>query len=277
MSLLEHASYHLPSRRLKVHYRSRNARLIEFSNARFYENELVAFPCFPGYVAIDDKLLEGTYHEGVNLKELQFLTEMVRKRWDDGVKSIGVITFSERQLAAWYEHLRKENLTQLWQGIAEGIIVPKTLEQVQGDEFDEMFLSLGYGKNADGKVDLRMGPLTHYGGEKRLNVLLTRAKTKLFVIRSIESSDFGVVNSEGLRVLKEWLCWLENLQAEPAETNYPFGKVSLKEGVIEVGRMADLGTSYLNLQSYRSLLRERGWKLRVTSSCEEQDRNQILP
>ncbi|MFM7664016.1 MAG: DEAD/DEAH box helicase [Bacteroidota bacterium] len=277
MSLLEHASYHLPSRRLKVHYRSRNARLIEFSNAYFYGNELVAFPCFPGYVAIDDNLVEGTYHEGINLKEIQFLTEMVRKRWDDGVKSIGVITFSERQLAAWYEHLRKENLTQLWQGIAEGIIVPKTLEQVQGDEFDEMFLSLGYGKNADGKVDLRMGPLTHYGGEKRLNVLLTRAKTKLFVIRSIESSDFGVVNSEGLRVLKEWLFWLENLQTEPSETNSPFGKVSLKEGVIEVGRMADLGTGYLNLQSYRSLLRERGWKLRVTSSFEEPDRNQILP
>ncbi|MFM7387480.1 MAG: hypothetical protein ACKO5L_04910, partial [Bacteroidota bacterium] len=89
--------------------------------------------------------------------------------------------------------------------------------------------------------------------------------------------DFGVVNSEGLRVLKEWLFWLENLQTEPSETNSPFGKVSLNEGVIEVGRMADLGTGYLNLQSYRSLLRERGWKLRVTSSFEEPDRNQIHP
>lgn len=276
ISLLEHASYHLPSRRLKVHYRSRNARLIEFSNARFYENGLVVFPCYPTYVAVGDNFVEGTYHEGVNLKEIQFLTEMVRKRWDDGVKSIGVITFSDRQLSAWYEHLRKENLTQLWQAIAEGIIVPKTLEQVQGDEFDEMFLSLGYGKNDEGKVDLRMGPLTHYGGEKRLNVLLTRAKTKLHVMRSIQSFDFGVVNSEGLRVLKEWLFWLENLQPESPETNYPFGKVSLKEGIIEIRRIADLGTGYLNLQAYRSLLRERGWKLRVTSSFEEPDRNQIL-
>ncbi len=277
MSLLEHASYHLPSRRLKVHYRSRNARLIEFPNARFYENELVVFPCFPGYDAIEDNHVDGIYHEGVNQKEIQFLTEIVIKRWDQGVKSIGIITFSERQLAAWYEHLRKENLTQLWQGITDGIIVPKTLEQVQGDEFDEMVLSLGFGKNADGNVDLRMGPLTHFGGEKRLNVLLTRTKTKLYVIRSIKSSDFGVVNSEGLRVLKEWLFWLENLHTETAETPFPFGKVSLKEGEIEVGRMADLGTGYLNLESYRSLLRERGWKLRVTWSFEEPDRNHILP
>jgi energy-coupling factor transporter ATP-binding protein EcfA2 len=277
MSILEHASYHLPLRRLKVHYRSRNARLIEFSNARFYENELVVFPCFPGYVAIEDYHVEGFYHEGINLKEIQFLTEIVIKRWSQGVKSIGVITFSDRQLTAWYEHLRKENLTQLWHGIAEGIIVPKTLEQVQGDEFDEMVLSLGFGKNTDGKVDLRMGPLTHFGGEKRLNVLLTRAKTKLLVIRSIKSSDFGMVNSEGLRVLKEWLFWLENLQAESPKTNYSFGKVSLKEGAIEVHRIADLGSNYLNLQSYRSLLRERGWKLRVTSSFEEPDRTQTLP
>jgi hypothetical protein len=86
-----------------------------------------------------------------------------------------------------------------------------------------------------------------------------------------------VVNSEGLRVLKEWLFWLENLHTETAETPFPFGKVSLKEGEIEVGRMADLGTGYLNLESYRSLLRERGWKLRVTWSFEEPDRNHILP
>ncbi len=277
MSLLEHASYHLPSRRLNFHYRSRNARLIEFSNARFYENGLVAVPCFPNYAAIEDHFVGGLYHEGVNQQEIHCLTDILLKRRKEGVKSIGVIAFSDRQLTALYEHLRKENLTELWQGIADGIIVLKTLEQIQGDEYDEMILSLGFGKNVGGKVDLRLGPLTHYGGEKRLNVLFTRAKSKLYVVRSVQSSDFGVLNSEGLRVLKEWLSWLENLQAELPETNYPFGKVSLQEGIIEVRRIADLGSNYLNLQAYRSLLQERGWKLRVTSSFEEPDRNQIHP
>jgi hypothetical protein len=277
MSLLEHASYHLPSRRLNFHYRSRNARLIEFSNARFYENGLVAVPCFPNYAAIEDHFVGGLYHEGVNQQEIHYLTDILLKRRKEGVKSIGVIAFSDRQLTALYEHLRKENLTELWQGIADGNIVLKTLEQIQGDEYDEMILSLGFGKNVGGKVDLRLGPLTHYGGEKRLNVLFTRAKSKLYVVRSVQSSDFGVLNSEGLRVLKEWLSWLENLQTELPETNYPFGKVSLQEGIIEVRRIADLGSNYLNLQAYRSLLQERGWNLRITSIFGEPDRTQILP
>jgi hypothetical protein len=93
----------------------------------------------------------------------------------------------------------------------------------------------------------------------------------------VQSSDFGVLNSEGLRVLKEWLSWLENLQAELPETNYPFGKVSLQEGIIEVRRIADLGSNYLNLQAYRSLLQERGWNLRITSIFGEPDRTQSLP
>lgn len=277
LSLLEHAAYHLPSKRLKFHYRSSNEKLIAFSNKHFYQNELVVVPCYPSYQAIEDHLIEGIYKEGVNQEEIHRLIEILLSRLSAGVQSLGVITFSERQLEALYEGLRNENHLLIWEAIASGVLILKTLEQVQGDEYDEMVLSLGYGKNPNGKVDLRMGPLTQIGGEKRLNVLLTRAKIKLHVVRSIGSSAFGTVNSEGLRILKEWLYWIENLAIEPPASVGNSAFLSAQDGILVLDHIADMSTTYLNLQAYRGLLQERGWNLKEKRTCEERDHTRILP
>lgn len=278
MNLLEHAAYNLPTKRLKFHYRSRNASLIEFSNAQFYQNELVVVPCFPPYKAIEDHLIQaGLYREGINQQEIETLVEILLKCLSSKSQTVGVVTFSERQLGALCETLRHNNEAIVWQALANGKLVLKTLEQVQGDEYDELIISLGYGKNEDGKVDLRMGPLTQFGGEKRLNVLFTRARKKLHVIRSLGSADFGIVNSQGLQILKKWLQWLENLELEHYGGCWNDANLEVNGQVITLERVSDLEKTYLNLQSYRSLLRDRGWTLKEKGFSSEPDRARILP
>ena len=278
MSLLEHAAYHLPARSLKFHYRSRHAKLIAFSNSEFYQNELVVVPCFPDYEAITDTLLTNAqYQEGVNLQELQEVLRILQDRIHQHATSLGIVTFSERQLEALLVVLKQANQPKIWEYLENGKLFLKTLEQVQGDECDEMIISLGYAKNHLGKLDLRMGPLTQPGGEKRLNVLLTRAKFKLHVVRSLVASDFGVVNSQGLQVMKRWLVWLEQQSKGASHEVLLSNGLSGSQGKISLSRNADLADSILNLLAYRNLLKDRGWYVEETAFSSEPDHTRILP
>ena len=83
----------------------------------------------------------------------------------------------------------------------------KNLENVQGDERDIIIFSIGYASNEFGKVVAQFGPLSLEGGENRLNVAITRAKRKIYVITSIEPEELNVENTKnaGPKLLKKYL------------------------------------------------------------------------
>src|SRR5262249_26066425 len=85
------------------------------------------------------------------------------------------------------------------------------LERVQGDERDAIILSIGYGKNARGELVYRFGPLLLEGGERRLNVAVTRAKNRITLVSSFSSRDMdpGRSNAEGVKLLRQYLQYIE--------------------------------------------------------------------
>ncbi len=86
----------------------------------------------------------------------------------------------------------------------------KNLENVQGDERDEMIFSIGYGRDASGKLTMNFGPLNKNGGERRLNVAITRAKKKVTVVSSIRGGDISAeIQTPGVRALREYLNYAE--------------------------------------------------------------------
>ena len=124
-------------------------------------------------------------------------------------------------------------------------------EQVQGDEFDEMVLSLGFGKNADGNVDLRMGPLTHFGGEKRLNVLFSRARKKISFFSSVTIEDFPTSKNEGVNMLKNWFKFLHDFEELPKSGNSTISVFDIIKQSADADDFSHLVWLY----------HQRGWKI----------------
>jgi len=130
---------------------------------------------------------------------------------------LGVIAFSQAQqdaIEVEVENLLRNNilLEQFINTIGLESFFVKNLENVQGDERDFMFFSIGYGKDLDGRLSLNFGPLNRIGGERRLNVAITRARYKIKIISSIYSSEIDIsrTRSEGLRLLKQYLEYAEH-------------------------------------------------------------------
>lgn len=215
----------LPRKRLRWHYRSRREPLIAFSNYHFYGNELVTFPSVhdaDGRSAISHVYVpEGRWKSGsgggVNAEEARRTAELVFQHFEQCPgKTLGVITFNLRQqllVLDWLEELRKERL-EMEPFFAEDIREPvfvKNLENVQGDERDVIFLSLGYGLDEQGRFQRRFGPLASQGGERRLNVAVTRAREQVKLISSIRSVDLDVTGLQhpGPALLKAYLDYAE--------------------------------------------------------------------
>lgn len=205
MSLLQHAFYHLPKVFLSNHYRSRHPRLIAFSNTNFYENRLNSFQEMH---AIDDPIehhliSDGVYHERQNKKEAEAVARKIEDEIDNKFK-IGIVAFSETQLQLIQECLKKHILTKLNKRIEEKSAFSHSLENVQGDECDLLFISMGYGYNRARNFEMRFGPVNIHGGHHRLNVLFSRARQKIHFFSSVELKDFSKSNNEGIRHLIKW-------------------------------------------------------------------------
>ncbi|MDR1138479.1 MAG: DUF4011 domain-containing protein [Clostridiales bacterium] len=200
-SLLDEAAL-LPSKMLRWHYRSKHESLIEFSNAKIYDGRLVTFPSVIN-VSNDmgvsyEYVPQGVYDRGGksgNRIEAQRVAELVYQHFANYPnRSLGVITFGEVQKEAIeqaLEHKRRQDAT--YEGLfgedrQEEFFV-KSLENVQGDERDSIILSIGYAQDATGKFNMNFGPLTAQGGERRLNVAITRARYDLKLVGSILSTD----------------------------------------------------------------------------------------
>jgi very-short-patch-repair endonuclease len=217
----------LRHKRLQWHYRSRHEGLITFSNRQYYDNELLTFPSpetVHGGVRFRH-LPEARYDKGksrTNLGEAKALVhELVsRLRAEKGPRrSYGVVTFSQAQQQL-VENLLDEERRKYPEienhfgdepPVEGESVFVKNLENVQGDERDVILFSICYGMDEAGKLSMNFGPLNRDGGERRLNVAVTRAKHEVLVFSGLRGDqiDLTRTRSRGVRDLKFFLDFAE--------------------------------------------------------------------
>jgi len=192
---------------LDVHYRSRNEALIGFSNQAFYGSRLQPIPGHPKNKLMRTPIelirVDGTYIDRTNPQEAEAVTELVDNLLSEkDPPSIGVACFNITQRDAILDALDKrasenadfamrlQNARQRkGRDSFEGLFV-KNLENVQGDERDHMIICTTFGLDKEGKFRRNFGALSRAGGERRLNVLVTRARDKVHVLNSIPRSEY---------------------------------------------------------------------------------------
>ena len=216
----------MPTRHLEMHYRSKCESLITFSNRKYYDHKLVTFPTR----STRDHALtlvrpDGFYARGGsrhNEGEAKAVAAEVVRRLthaDDGIRrlSIGVIAVNSQQQRLI------ENLLDRERGLNPGIesafnstvaepVFVKNIETVQGDERDVILFSMTYGPDQNGKVTLNFGPLSREGGERRLNVALTRARSEMTVFSTLHPDKINLAgpHSRASEDIKHFLQFAEN-------------------------------------------------------------------
>jgi predicted DNA-binding WGR domain protein len=255
-SFLTQSAQNLPSTLLAWHYRSRFESLISFSNAAFYSGNLFTIPDRQraldnqGEICVTDAsqgeanvhallarsisfhLMEnGIYEDRTNPNEAAYIARLVHGLFQAQTNlSIGIVAFSEAQqgeienaltaLAAEdqefsarleAEHAREEN------DVFCGLFV-KNLENVQGDERDIIIMSVCYGRDHGGRMLMNFGPINQRGGEKRLNVIFSRAKNHMVIVSSIRFGDITNDYNDGANSLKNFLHYAEAVSKGDAET-----------------------------------------------------------
>lgn len=208
----------MPETNLLWHYRSRHESLIAFSNAQIYENRLSTFP------SVNDRetkvrlvQVEGMFERGKNRqnrKEAEAVIDELRRRCHDASLSkysVGIVTFNINQ-----QNLIDDLLTEAcasdkelerWAYEQKEPLFIKNLENVQGDERDVILFSIGYGPDEKGNVSMNLGPLNRKGGERRLNVAVSRSRCEMIVYTSLRPEDFrlSATNAEGVALLKRFI------------------------------------------------------------------------
>lgn len=210
-----------PSRMLKWHYRSEHESLIAVSNNEFYNNELVLFPSPDTerdntgikYHYLSDTCYEPGKGKSFNKLEAREVAEAVLEHAEKNSNlTLGVAAFSKSQMNVIQDELeimrRKDPSKEFFfNAHPEEPFFIKNLENVQGDERDVIFISVGYGKTKDGYVSMNFGPLNHDGGERRLNVLITRARKRCEIFTNLIPQDIDTTRTKakGMVSLKRYL------------------------------------------------------------------------
>ncbi|MDS9469037.1 DUF3320 domain-containing protein [Paracoccus sp. MBLB3053] len=213
----------IPTHRLNWHYRSRDEALIAFSNHNYYDGRLVTFPSPDASgQAVRLHKVTGVYQRGqgrTNPEEARAIVAMIRKRLADWLRlpeddrpTLGVITFNSQQQGLILDLLDAELKAEpefewFFSDDREEPLIVKNLENIQGDERDVMLFSITFGPDLAGKIAMSFGALNNDGGEKRLNVAITRARAELHVFSSITADqiDLGRARARGVRDLKAFL------------------------------------------------------------------------
>lgn len=222
-SILEETTSVLPNQTLLWHYRSKHENLIAFSNQEIYKNELVTFPSSVNngadtgveFIFVENGVYEG---KGRNTAEARRCVELVRQHIDKMPnRSLGIIAFSESQqktIALEIQKFREQHpeYESFFTEDKEDEFFVKNLENVQGDERDTIIFSVSYAKTKEQRdnnrsMALRFGPLGQKGGERRLNVAITRAKCNVKLVSSILPSDIDLsrTESEGIKMLRQYI------------------------------------------------------------------------
>lgn len=244
-SLLNQAARNLPATLLAWHYRSRYEALISFSNAAFYDGRLITIPdreiegrttgtpvvrsdAPEAAVAGVDALMgrpvsfhtveDGVYAARSNLAEARYIAGLVREMLlrETGM-TLGVVAFSEAQqgeIEAALDALAVEDpvfgarlereYVREDDDQFNGLFV-KNLENVQGDERDVILLSICYAPGPDGRMVMNFGPINQRGGEKRLNVIFSRAKHRMAVVSTIAPEAITNTHNDGAAALRAFL------------------------------------------------------------------------
>jgi hypothetical protein len=253
IDVLHQSAYYLPNVMLTHHYRSRDERLIEFSNRYFYGGRLRIFAektqektnLMLSYVP------DGIYADGVNLTEAKVMARLVEKALLRSEKC-GVVAFSEAQLNAIHSQLSPKAQQQLEEAIDNDNFFFKALEQVQGEECDHLLVGFGYGKNQEGKFDMRFGPINLKNGEKRLNVLFSRARKSIHFVTSVERSEFSSSKNEGVQRLKDWFVYIEEQSKLSAQQN---------SSIVTFESLMEEEVNFLSFINRYRVLIQRNWKI----------------
>ncbi|MBP5449937.1 MAG: hypothetical protein J6Y01_07465, partial [Spirochaetales bacterium] len=225
-SILDLCSVRMPQKRLRWHYRSRFESLITFSNQNFYDNDLITFPSAAADrecdgVGVDYYYAGGTFDRRTRTNRIE--AELVADKIFDCFerfpnRSVGVVAFSVSQADLIDKILSKRRSAMpqfepFFSGDRAEPFFVKNLETVQGDERDIIIFSTAYGPDADGKLLLNFGPINRLGGERRLNVAITRAKYNVQVISSLRAEDIDLkrVNSRGAALLRAYLDYAQHV------------------------------------------------------------------
>jgi predicted DNA-binding WGR domain protein len=248
-SLLNQAARNLPATLLAWHYRSRFEALISFSNAAFYNGQLVTIPdrtlrADPGQsapVRSDDeshwrsgvdrllaipisthRVADGLYENRINVPEARYIAGLVRELLArETGESLGIVAFSEAQQSeiegaldrlagedsAFAAALEREYVRED-DGQFNGLFV-KNLENVQGDERDIILMSVCYAPGRDGRMVMNFGPINQRGGERRLNVIFSRARKHMAIVATIPPEAITNVHNDGARALRGFLAFAE--------------------------------------------------------------------
>lgn len=284
----------LPREWLSWHYRSHDERLIAFSNARYYEGRLVTLPS-PRLAASGDgsdryglewRRVDGAFDRGasrVNRVEAEAIVAAIGRRLADPAmraQSIGVVTFNIQQRELIRDLLEASADLQIQAALGrtdgEELFV-KNLENVQGDERDVILFSLAFSKDpSTGRLPLQFGPLILEGGERRLNVAITRARMRVIVFSSFDPADIDLSrsNARGLHDLRGWLEYAAGsgntgalLSSEVGATRGRFID-ELRDALVERGLVVEEGVGLSRFKVDLAVRRQedvRGWRMGVVA------------
>ncbi|MBX9387548.1 AAA domain-containing protein [Streptomonospora nanhaiensis] len=217
--------------RLRWHYRSADERLIAFSNREVYDNDLVTFPGAHTESPLTLEVVDGVVSPGQSGSSPEEVRRVVQLVLDHAEhrpqESLGVITLGEKHRARLEYALRqarqdRRDLDHFFGDDAEDPhsgpnrrFFIKNIETVQGDERDAIILSLGVGRRADGRVARTgFGPLNRQGGERRLNVAITRARRRMTVVSCFGSAALEPSEAvTGTELLRRYLEMIERQSA----------------------------------------------------------------
>lgn len=210
---------------LQWHYRSQHESLIDFSNRHFYDTQLVTFPAAKaagGALGVEFRHVDGVYEGGTsrtNRLEAEAVAHRVIERATQlADESLGVVTFSQAQAEAVENavdrlRLDRPELDHFFMPDGTETFFVKALENVQGDERDVILFSVGYGPQGDGSFSANFGPLNRKGGERRLNVAVTRARKKVELFASFQPEQLAdKAKAVGLQRLLDYMRYARQLQ-----------------------------------------------------------------
>ena len=252
----------MPECMLRWHYRSRHESLIAVSNAEFYDGRLVVFPSPNASSQATGLVLhhrENTvYDRGktrTNRLEARAVAEAVlqhARSYVDGEskETLGVVAFSSAQASAIEDEVdrlrRKSPETEAFFSASTEHFFVKNLETVQGDERDVIFISVGYGRDQNGYLAMSFGPLGKSGGERRLNVLISRARMRCEVFTNLRADDIDLhrTKGEGTRIFKTFLKYCETgildvPHSTEREMDSPF-EVAVRDELVSRGYQVDV-------------------------------------
>ncbi|MCT1601634.1 DUF4011 domain-containing protein [Kocuria sp. p3-SID1433] len=222
--LSEAVSANIDKEMLTWHYRSQDESLIAFSNGQYYDGGLSTFPAPPiaregfgirlvqaGGVFDGSTADKGHRPTRTNKVEAQLIVQETQRRLEiDSSASIGIVTFNIQQQDLIQDLLEESTAGPVREALAREIdpLIVKNLENIQGDERDVILFSLAFSPNPEsGRMRLMFGPLSAQGGERRLNVAITRARREVVLFASFdpEHIDLNRTGSTGMRHLRAYL------------------------------------------------------------------------